>query len=437
MHALPDATRGRRVVRRGLAALAVLALVTSAAACSDDGGSGPARADVPGVTDTEILVGTHQPLTGPAAPGYSKIAKATEAYFNFVNAQGGVHGRQVKYKIMDDGYNPANTQQVVRQLVLQDRVFAILNGLGTPTHTGVLDFLKAQGVPDLFVASGSRNWNQPDKYPHTFGWQTDYTVESKIMATYIKNEHPGKKVCHFGQNDDFGADSLAGVEQILGANALAAKETYVPTNTNVAPQVGALKAAGCEVVVLATVPGFTALTLGTAARLAYRPQWVVSSVGGDYLTLSGRLGPEGTPLLEGLVSANYLPSVSQADDPWVQLFRKVNDEYNSGVEFDGNVMYGMAVGYTFVQVLQAAGRDLTRESLIEAVERGGFKGPGLTPFRYSPTDHSGYSGVRMVVTSNGVQTPVGPVYVTDDGDGPVTEYTEPPTTPPANGVPAP
>ena len=118
---------------------------------------------------------------------------------------------------MDDGYNPANTQNVVRQLVLQDKVFAILNGLGTPTHTNVLDFLKTNKVPDLFVASGSRSWDQPHKYPHTFGYNPDYTVEGKILANHIKKNFAGKKVCYMGQDDDFGRDELLGLEKVLGA----------------------------------------------------------------------------------------------------------------------------------------------------------------------------------------------------------------------------
>jgi ABC-type branched-subunit amino acid transport system substrate-binding protein len=234
------------------------AVVLLAAGCSDDGGGGNSgSADVPGVTDTEVVVGTHMPLTGPAAAGYSKIAPATKAYFDFVNANGGIHGRKISLKVKDDGYNPANTQTVVRELVLQDKVFAILNGLGTPTHTGVLDFLKTNRVPDLFVASGSRSWNQPDKYPGTFGFNPDYTVEGKILATYVKENLAGKKVCFLGQDDDFGRDSLAGIEKILGP--VAAKQSYVTSNPNVGPQMGALKAAGCQVVMLATVPGFTAL----------------------------------------------------------------------------------------------------------------------------------------------------------------------------------
>jgi ABC-type branched-subunit amino acid transport system substrate-binding protein len=424
-----------RTSRRGIALVAVAGIVIALAACSKSktSGGGSASSD-PGVTATTITVGTHQPLTGPAAPGYSKISAATKAYFAFVNANGGVNGRTIDYKVMDDGYNPANTQTDVRQLVLQDKVFAILNGLGTPTHTGVLDFLKTNNVPDLFVASGSRTWNQPTKYPDTFGFQPDYTVEGKILGTYLKTANAGQKVCFFGQGDDFGADELAGVTQILGS--VTKSETYTPTNQNVAPQIGSLKAAGCQVVVAATIPGFTALALGTAAQLGFRAQWVVSNVGADYATVAGLLTAKGAPLLEGVISDNYLPNAGETDNPWIKLFQMVNEKYNGNAPWDGNVEYGMAVGYTFVQALKAAGQNPTRKSILAAIEKGGFTGPGLVPFAFSADNHSGYTGVQLVKVSQGVGTFFGPIYTTDSGTGAVTEYTGTPATPPANGIPS-
>src|SRR5437764_6183875 len=381
-----------RIARSGAA---VLGAVLLAAACSGGGGSTSTGGSVPGVTAGEVIVGTHQPLTGPAAAGYSKISAATKAYFDYVNANGGVFGRKITYKVMDDGYNPANTQQVVRQLVLQDKVFAILNGLGTPTHTGVLDFLNTNKVPDLFVASGSLSWNQPAKYQYTFGYNPDYTIEGKIIANYVKANFAGRKVCVFGQHDDFGADGLKGVQAVLGANGIAHSETYDVTNTNVAPAIGALKQAGCQVTVSFSVPGFTALALGTAARTGFRTQWVVSNVGADYATLSGLLKAAGAPLLEGVLSTSYLPAVDDTTNPWIALFRKLNDQYNNAAPFDGNVEYGFSVGYLFVQALRAAGRNLTRQGIVQAVEKGGFTGPGLAPFRYARNDHSGYRGLQM------------------------------------------
>jgi hypothetical protein len=202
----------------------------------------------------------------------------------------------------------------------------------------------------------------------------------------------------------------------------------------VAPQIGAFKAAGCQVVFLSTVPGFTALSLGTAARLGFKPQWIVSNVGADYRTLAAQLG-DAEPLLEGLIGINYLPMYNDPANPWIQLFTKVNNAHNAGASFDGNTVYGMAVGYLFVQALQAAGKDLTRESVITAVEKGGFEGPGLAPLRFSASDHSGYGGGRMSRVTGGVQQSFGPTYETDEADGPVNEYTVPPAAPSANGIP--
>jgi ABC-type branched-subunit amino acid transport system substrate-binding protein len=407
-------------------------IVLTVAGCSDNGG-GSATENTPGITDTSILVGTHMPLTGPASAGYSKIAPATKAYFDYVNAAGGVNGRKITYKIMDDTYNPATTQQVVRELVLQDKVFAVLNGLGTPTHTGVLDFLKTNRVPDLFVASGSRSWNQPQKYPGTFGFNTDYTVEGKILATYVKQTYAGQKVCFLGQDDDFGRDALAGVEKILGP--VTSSQKYVTSNPNVGPQMGAFKQAACQVVMLGTIPGFTALSIGTAAKIGFKPKFVVFQVGADYGTVAKSLGAA-APLLDGVVSSNYLPLSNDDSSPWIQLFKKINTQNNGNADFDNNIVYGMAVGYLFVQALQAAGKDLTREKLIEAVEKGGFQGPGLAPLRYSKDNHSGYGGMQLSKITGTKQAYFGTSFETDDADGAVKPYTAAPPAPPQNGIPA-
>src|SRR5215475_14160906 len=171
------------------AALAVVACSSgsssssSAGSTSSVGASNAAlTASAPGITATTITVGSHQPLTGPAAPGYSEIAPAAAAYFAYVNAHGGVYGRTIMYKYLDDGYNPTTTASVVRQLVLQDNVYAIFNGLGTPTHLAVESFLNSQKVPDVFVASGCDCWDQPTASPETFGWQLDYIREGKILG---------------------------------------------------------------------------------------------------------------------------------------------------------------------------------------------------------------------------------------------------------------
>jgi ABC-type branched-subunit amino acid transport system substrate-binding protein len=356
------------------------------------------------------------------------------AYFAYANANGGVNGRKITLKVLDDGYNPTNTATDTRQLVLQDKVFALVGALGTPTHTAVLDFIKQNKVPDLFVSSGSRSWNQPSKYPTTFGWQPDYTIEGKILGDYVKKNFAGKTVCTFGQGDDFGTDGAQGVALTLGS-PLKTKQTYTPTNTNVGPQIGALKAAGCQVNIAFTVPGFTALALGTAAALKYQAQWVVSNVGSDIVTLTGFLKTATKPLLEGLVSDAYLPITTDTSNSWTKLFQKVDQQYDNNAPYDGNVEYGMGLAYTMLQALKAAGKNLTRGSLVAAVEKGGFAGPGLTPFRFSSSDHSGYSGTQVVVIKGGVATTTGPVYTTDDASGALTTVSAQPPAAPANGLP--
>src|ERR1700730_8873219 len=171
----------------------------------------------PGVTATTVTIGSTQPLTGPAAPGYSEIAPAANAYFKYVNAHGGVNGRKITYTSLDDMYNPTSTATQTRKLVLQDQIFAMFQALGTPTHLSVVNYLNSAHVPDLFVASGCNCWNNTAQYPDTFGWQPDYTIEGKILGQYIVQKFASKKVGFFiqGPNDEFGTDGLLGVTDSL------------------------------------------------------------------------------------------------------------------------------------------------------------------------------------------------------------------------------
>jgi branched-chain amino acid transport system substrate-binding protein len=418
---------------RGGAIVGILALVLAACA------SKPA-ASAPGITATTITIGSHQPLTGPAAPGYSEISAASNAYFKYVNDAGGINGRKINYLYKDDGYNPTNTTSVVRQLVLQDKVFAIFDGLGTPTHLAVVDYLNTNKVPDVFIASGCNCWDQPSKYPNTFGWQTDYTIEGKILGKYINDKLAGQKVGYFYQNDEFGLDGVKGVDQQVAASNVVSRQTYVPTNVNVGPQIADLQRKGAKVVVLYSIPAFTALALLTAASLHYAPTWVVSNVGSDPVTLTGLLknfskGKAGPALLTGMVTDGYLPPITDATNPWVQLFQKVHDKYIPSLPMDGNVGYGMAVAYTFVQALKAAGKNPTRADLIAAIEGGKITGgPGIVPYGYSSSSHLGFLGAQIFINQGGELVTTGPIYQSTN-DGPITESSYKPASPPGSGIP--
>ena len=427
-------------------AAAAMSLVVAACGGNSGSSSGALQASAPGVTTKTITIGSHQPLTGIAAPGYDEIAPASNAYFQYVNAHGGVFGRKIVYKYLNDQYNSSITTTVVRQLILQDHVFAIFNGLGTPTHLAVAGFINSEKVPDLFVASGCACWNNVSTYPETSGWQINYIREGKILGTYIASHFKGKKVAFFYQDDEFGLDGVKGLDYEIPASQIVAREPYNVAAANPAAEVGtltaALKASKAQVVVAFAVPAFMALLRLSELSLSYSPTLVSSDVGSDPITLSGLLnsfakknGSFGSSLIQGIITDSYLPSLG-SNDSWIQLFTKIHNTYIPKLPMDGNVLYGMSVAYTFVQALLKAGRNPTRQSLLAAVNGGLPQGVSVAPYAYSSTDHDGITGAYMAEVENGVLVPLGPVQVTDNtATGAVTTYstTQPPA--PTSGIP--
>jgi ABC-type branched-subunit amino acid transport system substrate-binding protein len=449
--------RSRRLRMPAFAIVAAAAL--AAAACSTSGSSSSSApgaaasssaaltASAPGITATTITVGSHQPLTGPAAPGYSEIAPASAAYFAYVNAHGGVYGRKIVYKYLDDAYNPATTASVVRQLVLQDNVYALFNGLGTPTHLAAVSFLTAQKVPDVFVASGCDCWNQPSTYPETFGYQLDYIREGKILGQYVATHFAGQKIAYFYQDDEFGMDGVKGLDYEIPHSMVVSRQTYVPTNVNIGPQVAALRASGAQEVVAFSIPAFTALLKLYGLKLGYSPKLVVSNVGTDPITLSGLLETyakqggatvNGNQLTAGIITDGYLPTLADTSNSWITLFKKVHDQYDVKAPFDGNVVYGEAVAYAFVQAMLKAGRNPTRADLVSAMNSGLPQGPLVAPYAYASTNHAGATGAYIGIIKSGVLVKEGPVVTTDtSASGAVTTSTATEQQAPSSGIPAP
>ena len=321
----------------------------------------------------------------------------------------------------------------------------MFNGLGTPTHLAAVSFLNSEKVPDVFVASGCECWNQPTTYPETFGYQLDYVREGKILGQYIAQHFKGKKVAFFYQDDEFGMDGVKGLDYEIPASMVVTKQSYVDTNVNIAPQVAALRASGAQVVVAFSIPAFTALLKLYSLKLGFSPQLVVSDVGSDPITLSGLLESfakqggatvNGSALINGIITDDYLPAMS-ASDSWYVLFKKIHDQYDAREPLDGNFFYGMAVAYTFVQAMFKAGR--TR--------------PGRTWCRRSRAGCPRSSGrpVRLLLgRPRGCHRRLhrrhpewccGPARAgADHGhvrDGPITTYTGTEQQAPASGVPSP
>ena len=364
-----------------LAALGTFLVVL--AACG--GSNTPAAQTDVGVTSNSILLGTTNALSGPAA-AYGTIANSENAYFTYVNnTQGGVNGRKITFKILDDGYNPANTVPLTKQLVEQDQVFAMFSGLGTQTQTSVEQYLNSKKVPQLFVATGATTWGKDyGSNQWTLGWQPPYQGEARIYAQDIVKNHSGAKIGVLYQNDDYGQDYLKGLKDGLGSNAsmIVDTESYDVTAANTAAQLVKLKASGADTLMLFTTPGFTIKSLVIVTTvLHWEPQIYLNSVSNPqvYMGIAAKNGAA----LKNVTTVNYLKDPTDpkwASDSGMQLYKQAIANCSTCNVNDGFNIYGVAVAYTMVDVLKQAGNTMTRKNIMDiAANRLSENNPFLLP----------------------------------------------------------
>ena len=418
-----------RALRLLAPALAVALIATG---CGLGDGGSESHPNTQGVTDDAVVIGTHQPLTGPASPGFRNVSTGARAVFDYINENGGIHGRRIDYQVQDDSFDPAQTMEATDALLEEHEIFAMLGGLGTPTHEAIIDDLNNRGVPDLFVSSGTLQWDQPSVYPYSYGFQVDYTKETKIQAEYLAENFSGDDIGLLYQNDDVGPSTHAGMEQYL-IDEIVAYESYDPGVPELAGQISELESSGAEVAVCSCIPSYLALAITEAAAIGYDPQWVSPSWGGDVEVITELIeeNSEGTPaenvpaetFLDELIITSFLPMVGQTDDPWIKFFREIHEEYNSGTLFADTTVYGMVQAVLFAQVLMEVGPDLGREELVRTLESKEWEGPGLVPFTATENDHSGYAGVMVAQHNTGgklevLQEPM----VTDSDGGEIVDF---------------
>ena len=383
-------TYAARVVAAGaVAALALAAAVPAQAA--------RIQATDPGVSKTEIVIGTTTPLTGPASPGYMYVAPAAKAYFDYVNSNGGINGRKINYVYLDDQYNPALTKKQTNQLILSNKIFAMFGALGTPSHSAVVADLNRRGIPDVFVNTGSSNFDNPSKYPMTFPFFPSYVVEAKVMGYYMANDATlnAKKKCLFYQDGEFGDNAKVG---FAAAGTTFAAETSYYSGQQVAPftsQVAKLKAAGCELVVFFGVTSATAQLLGTAAKSAFAPTWMITSVGSDPSVVGAALGAAGNTLLKGVYTPSFLVPIQDTTNPYVSQMKVIADK--NALPWNFYTYYGLNSAYVLAQAIKAAGTDLTRASLINALQTKAstFRSAAIAPMLISAKSHQGLNGYYM------------------------------------------
>jgi branched-chain amino acid transport system substrate-binding protein len=348
------------------------ALVASFMALAACGGSGTTATD-PGVTSTSISLGLTIAQSGAAA-AYGTIGNASKAYFDYVNGQGGVNGRKIDYKILDDGYNPAKAVPLTKQLVEQDKVFAMFGGLGTQPQTAVRDYLNTQKVPQLFVATGATTFMADfNSHQYTIGWQPPYQGESRIYAKDVVTNHAGAKIAVLYQNDDYGQDYLKGLTDGLGSNAsmIVAKESYDVTAADTKSQLAKLKASGANTLFIFATPGFTIKSLVIVTALGWEPTIYLNSVSNPqvYMGLAAKAGAA----LKNVTSVGYIkdPTDPQwAADDGMKLYQTVIKSCSTCNPLDGFNIYGVAVAYTMVDVLKQAGSNLTRANVMSIAASG-------------------------------------------------------------------
>jgi ABC-type branched-subunit amino acid transport system substrate-binding protein len=347
----------------------------------------PTAEEVPGVTDTEILLGTHFPVSQTPAAAYAPIIDGVRAYFDYVNSQGGVHGRKINLLIGDDHYNPPDTVEVVRKLVEQDGIFALAYGLGESTHGAVWKYLEERGIPDLFVGSGIVKWTEP-LVKTRFGANPDYRTEGRILGKYIAENFNGKKLGLLVQNDELGEDGEAGIRQALEGSdvEIVARETYETVQWDVTAQTQRLKNANPDVIAVYAIPPPAASLVKVARELL---NWDVPVVVSGIVATDIFIQLAGPENAEGVVSVVFGKQVYQTDDPGIQRHYEIMEQFGQGVAVSNFTLYGQALGELMVKTLENAGPNLTRESVVEGAEaiRDWCCSVCLVPMNMSATDH--------------------------------------------------
>jgi branched-chain amino acid transport system substrate-binding protein len=354
----------------------------------------------PGITDTEIILGSHFALSGTYGAAYAPVIAGTKAYFNYVNAEeGGVCGRQIVFKIEDDQYDPAHAVEATRKLVEDDEVFAMVANLGTAAHSAVWEYLNEEGIPDLWIMSGAHKWAaDPEAHPWSVAILPDYYVEGTIVGTYISENLPGKKVGIFYQNDDYGKDELAGLKNGLDPdkNELVSEQSYESTAVDIRSQVTNMKNAGVEVVHGACIPGHCAQVVKAADQMGWDVQIFIGYVNSDPMMFM-YASPEA---MEGVMTLQANKLSTWTDDSDVAEHYRIMEEY--GDLPPGNfTIVGQEAGELTVQALRATCDNLTREGLLDAVNtifkdyQGPLNLPGVTT-TLSPTDHLATESMRML-----------------------------------------
>ena len=355
-----------------------------------------------GASDKEIVIGNIAPYSGPAS-AYGATAKASAAYFEKINAEGGINGRKIRYISLDDGYNPAKTIEQARKLVEQEKVLFLAGTVGTSPNNSIHKYLNQKKVPMLLVGSGAAKWNDPKNFPWTTGWIPSYETEGNVYGKHVLETRPNAKIAVLFQNDDLGRDYVRGLKAALGARAkdmIVAEAGVEQTDPTVDSQIVSLKASGADLIMYFTPVKQAAQGIKKVAELGWKPAQYVSSVSNNVESV---LKPAGLDNAKGIISQAYM---KEPADPrwqgtpeyteWLAWMKK----FNPGASLDNNFgVYGYSQAQVIAQLIRQAGDDLPRENIMKQAAALKMTLPMLLPgieVRTSPTNFSVISQVQLM-----------------------------------------
>lgn len=354
-----------------------------------------------GASDTEIKIGNTNPYSGPAS-SYAAIAKTIDAFFKGLNDTGGINGRKIKFISLDDGYNPSKTVEMVRQLVEQDKIFALFQPLGTPCNTAIHKYMNQRKVPQLYVATGASKWGDPKNFPWTMGFQPDYHTEGLIYAKHILANIKDAKIAVLHQNDDYGRDYLGGFKEGLGKDVdrIVKIVTYEATDPTVDSQIIQLKDSGANVFFNVSAPKPAAQGIRKAAEIDWKPIQYLNNISASVAAV---MKPAGYDNAQGVITAAYIMDATDKqwdDNDEMKTWRAWMDKHMPQAnKADLNHVYGYSVAYLMAEALRRCGDDLTRANLMkQAASFQKFRLPLLLPgitVNTSPTDFYPIQAVQL------------------------------------------
>jgi branched-chain amino acid transport system substrate-binding protein len=364
-----------------------------------------ARAETPGITDTEIKIGQNAAFSGPASV-YGQISTAESHYFQMINDQGGINGRKIKLIALDDAYSPPKAVEVIRRLVEDEQVAILFQTLGTASNVAIRKYVNQKKIPDIWIGTGASVFSASAKdYPWTIQFQPSYRVEGQMYAKYILANKPNAKIGILYQNDDLGRDYLAGLKDGLGDQydkMVVKSVSYEITDPTIDSQILDLKTSGADVLFDASTPKFSAMAIRKVADIDWHPLHMIDSNGA---LVRPALESAGFDKSVGVMTAQYLKDPTDpgwADDAGVKEFLAWKVKYAPEADISNPVWYyGYTMAQALVVVLKQAGKDLTRESIMSAathlpdITTLPLVLPGIK-ISTSPTDYQAMKGMRLV-----------------------------------------